>query len=245
MLVVLIIAAVVATVAGSSRLIGNLPVLAWVGLVALTALAAAPEALDRFRRAIDSVARASRVIAVVGGWIVFVLALYNVVTRYLDKYVERDILSGKVDSATWQMFAVMFLLAVNHGVLTEVNPRVDFWWAEFSLRRKAWLDFVLHLALLLPFTIMGLRLLWPFAQTSLGRKFDGTWPDGWQVWNSWEQSPDADTLPVGPVKSLLVVCFALWFLQILSETIKRGFILMGRIEYADQPETAEQPIRIE
>lgn len=72
-------------------------------------------------------------------WGIFVVIFVYVVSRYSARYVEANIIVGEVNSLGLQMFALLALLGVGHGVKTSVNPRIDFWWAEFSNKAKAWI----------------------------------------------------------------------------------------------------------
>ena len=183
-------------------------------------------------------------------WAVFILALFSSLSRYIAKFVEADLIIAEVSSLGWQSFAFIALLGVGYGVREGVNPRIDFWWANFSRRTKAWLDFVLHILLFMPFLFMVLRILYPFARNTLGYKPDrsgaggGEWPSGWRVWETWEQQGDAGQLPVGPVQAMLFVAFILFALQIFAEVIKHGFTLIDREDLAgtDEPDA---PLRIE
>jgi TRAP-type mannitol/chloroaromatic compound transport system permease small subunit len=177
-------------------------------------------------------------------WVVFIVQLFNVVTRYGTRYVEQDILIGQATSLAWQSFAALFLLGVNYGIRDGVNPRIDFWWANFTDKTKASIDFVLHTLLFLPFVFMAIRILQPYAAIALGRKRDGTWPSGYRVWETWEQSSDADQLPVGPIKALLLVGFVLIGIQLISELIKTGFVIAGRRRYGNLA-SSDAPLRIE
>ena len=67
---------------------------------------------------------------------------------------------------------------------------------------------------------------------------------GWQVWETWERSGDADQLPVGPIQAFILVGFILWALQIVAEIIKTGFIIIGRNDLAAL-EVADAPLRVE
>ncbi len=172
-------------------------------------------------------------------WGVFLLSFFNVITRYGARFVDRDIIIGETTAMAWQTFALIALLGLGYGVKAGVNPRIDFWWANFSRVKKAWLDFTLHCLCLLPFLFMALRILWNFAGTSLGYKPDrsgqglpGQWPSGWRVWETWEQASDAGQLPVGPIQTMLFVGFVLWTMQIVAEIIKWGFVMIGRLDYA-------------
>ena len=176
-------------------------------------------------------------------WIVFILGLFNVITRYLARFIERDIIVGEIFDLQWMLFGVLFLLAFNYGMREGVNPRIDFWWANYPAKRKARIDFVFHLFLLLPFTWLGIRILYPWAMTGLGRRFDGTWPT-WKVWEIWEQSGDAGGLPRGPIKFVVFAGFVLFATQIIAEMIKTYFVMRGREDLANLAER-ESPLRVE
>ncbi len=183
-------------------------------------------------------------------WGVFLLALYSSLSRYIARFVERDLIISEVGSLAWQSFALIALLGVGYGVREGVNPRIDFWWAEFSNRTKALLDFTLHVTLFIPFLVMALRILRPYAKTSLGFKkdfsgqTDGQWPSGWRVWETWEQQGDAGQLPTGPIQAMIFVAFCLFLLQIVADTIKHGFTLINREDLGQIPEQ-DVPMRVE
>jgi len=184
-------------------------------------------------------------------WAVFVIALFSSLTRYTAKFVNADLIIAEVSSLGWQAFALIAMLGIGYGVREGVNPRIDFWWAEFSNKKKAWLDFVLHVAFLLPFLLMVGRILFPFAKNTLGFKPDrsgqglpGRWPSGWRVWETWEQQGDAGQLPVGPIQAMLLVAFMLFTLQIVAEVIKHGFTLIDREDLGGTM-TADAPLRVE
>ena len=240
-----LVAAVVAHLfTDTSYLIGGFEWWWWILLLGAVALSAWHPGLDRLRRWIEAVPTVTLRIAMFLAWAVFVLQFFNVITRYGAEYVEQDILFGEVVSLAWQSFGLMFLVAVNAGVRDGVNPRIDFWWTDFSNRTKAALDFGMHTALLLPFVFMSVRILQNYASAALGRRHNGEWPAGWRVWQSWEEAVDAGGLAVGPIKTMLLVGFALFGLQVLAEVIKTGFVLIGREDYGAVAES-DVPQRIE
>ncbi len=241
---VLVIAAAYHTVLDTKYMIGNFGWWQWVALLAVVGLSSQPDLLNAVRVGLESITNATRTLAWILAWVVFVVQFFNVITRYGNEYVDQDILIGQASSLAWQTFGALFLLGANYGVRDGVNPRIDFWWADFGLKTKARLDFVLHTALFLPFVWMAARILHPYAEISLGKKRSGEWPSGWRVWETWEQSPDADQLPVGPIKAMLLVGFVLIGLQIVAEIIKTGFVWLGRSDYGDIKEH-DAPQRIE
>lgn len=241
---VVLVAIVFHTLIDTKYLIGNFGVGYWIACAVVIALSFRPVTMHHIRLGIERVASLSKAVAWILAWAVFVFQLFNVITRYGNDLVERDILFGQVVSLATMSFGLMFLLGINYGVRDGVNPRIDFWWGNFKPKTKAWLDFVIHVSLFAPFIWMALRIIQPYAATSLGRKFDGTWPNGARVWETWEQSPSAGELPVAPIKAAMLVAFALLALQIIAELIKTGFVMMGDSRYGEL-KTSDVPQRIE
>ena len=240
----LVLGVLYSTLLDTKYLIGNLEAWMWIGLIVIVGLSLWPTGFNGVRLGLESVASVTKRISMFLAWFVFIVQFFNVVTRYGTRYVDQDILIGEATSLAWMSFAALFLLGANYGIRDGVNPRIDFWWANFSDERKAWIDFVFHAFLFLPFVFMAIRILQPYAAISLGRKRDGSWPSGHRVWETWEQSPDADQLPVGPIKALLLVGFVLIGIQIVAELVKTGFVIAGRRRYGDLPES-DAPARIE
>ncbi len=241
--------AVIATILDADLLIGRMPWWMWVLTLAAIAIATAPQVLHRVRLGIERISTLTGYVAFVLAWLVFFIQVFNVVTRYSNDWFDADILFGQTVSMAWMGFGLLFLLGANYGVKAAVNPRVDFWWAEWSNKRKAWLDFIMHSLFFFPFLLLGIRVLLPYAKISLGfRPFAndgmGEWPSGWRVWETWEQSVNAGELPVGPIQAFLLVGFVLWAAQIFAEMIKTGFIIAGRNDLADIA-AADAPVRVE
>lgn len=163
--------------------------------------------------------------------VIFAVGLLNVVLRYVGRTTQQSLVSNAWVDLQWQAFALLFLLGVGYGVREGVNPRVDFLSQRFSPRRAAAIDLALHAGLLLPFCVFVMTVFWPYSATALGRRSGGTWSD-WQVWLTWEGSPNPGGLPVGPIKALMLVAFVLLALQIIAEIIKSVFVLMGRDDLA-------------
>ena len=244
-----LLAAVIATATGADLLIGRLPWWLWLLAIAIVAMSTSATALHGVRLAIEKVSTFTGYIAMVLAWFIFFIQLFNVITRYTNSWFETDILFGETTSMAWMGFGMLFLLGVNYGVKEGINPRIDFWWADFSNRTKAWLDFVMHTVFFLPFLVLGIRILKPYAARSLGyNRFAndgaGEWPAGWRVWESWEQSGNAGELPVGPIRAFLFVAFILWAAQVFAEMIKTGFVIAGREDLGDVA-TVDAPLRVE
>ena len=199
--------------------------------------------LYRLRVVIEAVTSFTGKISWVLVWVVFTLGLFNVVTRYVARFIERDIIVGEVFDLQWMIFGGLFLFGLNYGVREGVNPRIDFWWANFPPKRKAVIDLVVHSLLFLPFLVMSIRVLWGYALAGMGRSFDGTWST-WKVWEIWEQSTDAGGLPRGPIKLLILIGFILMATQVVAEIIKQILVLSGHEELAGVA-AHEAPLRVE
>lgn len=246
------LAAVIATAVGADLLIGRMPWWLWMLTLAVIAASASPAVLHAVRLAIDTVATFTGGLAMILAWVIFFLQLFNVITRYSNNWFATDILFAETVSLAWMSFGMLFLLGVNYGVKEGINPRIDFWWADFSNRRKAWLDFVMHTVFFFPFLILGIRILKPYAAIALGynrfaNEGEGEWPAGWRVWESWVTSVNAGELPAGPIRAFLFVAFILWAAQVFAEMIKTGFVLAGREDLADihAIDSVEAPRRVE
>ena len=224
--------------------VGNLAWWNWLVLIGAAAASLWHNGLDRVRRGIESVATGTKTAAWILAWLVFFLQLFNVITRYGNDLVKTDILFGETTSLAWQSFGLMFLLGMNYGVREGVNPRIDFWWANFSNKRKASLDFVVHSALLLPFVVMAIRILKGYAATSLGRRFNGDCRVAGVSGRPGRKRSTRGGLPVGPIKVMLLVAFVLFGMQILAEVIKTGFVMIGD-DKRGKIAGLETPLRVE
>ncbi|MDY7104823.1 MAG: TRAP transporter small permease subunit [Actinomycetota bacterium] len=191
-------------------------------------------ALDAVRRVIERISGLGGAIAAYLVVAIFVIGILNVVLRYYGRAQGTTLVSNLWVDAQWQLFGLLFLVGVGYGVREGVNPRVDFWYSNFSERRRALIDLIGHTVLLVPFCWMAVRLMWPFGMAALGRRTtaDGTSWETWRVWEIWEESNNPNGLPLGPIKFMMVIGFALFGLQIVAEIIKRIFVLTGRSELA-------------
>jgi TRAP-type mannitol/chloroaromatic compound transport system permease small subunit len=167
------------------------------------------------------------------------VGFYNVVARYLGRFIGMQLSSNTFIELQWYMYSVVFLLGFAYILKRGINVRVDFIYSKWPKERKAMIDFWGHLLFLVPFCIIGIWFSINPVLASWGRLANGTW-------GPWEMSPDAGGLPRAPLKTMIIVGFALLALQALAELIKLYVIMRGnnetlRIEKAD----TDQPLRIE
>lgn len=139
----------------------------------------------------------------------------NALLRYATKFTGVSLSSNAYLDIQWYMFSLIFLLGAAAGLRQEVHVRVDVFYERISARARAWIDIAGSVLFLLPFCVMMLVTSWP------------------AVHNSWivrEGSPDPGGLIRYPIKTVLLVCFVLLFLQGCSQIITRIGILRGVVE---------------
>lgn len=166
----------------------------------------------RFARAVDRLNRAfGRLVALLTGLMVL-LGAFNAIARYFERDAGIRLSSNAFLEAQWYLFSLVFLLGAAHTLARNGHVRVDVVYGRLSPRVRAWIDLVGTLVFLLPFCVFALIASWPSIAHS------------WQV---LEVSPDPGGLPRYPIKSAILVCFALLVLQGLSEVVKRIAWLRG------------------
>ncbi|MBW3666480.1 MAG: TRAP transporter small permease subunit [Actinobacteria bacterium] len=154
----------------------------------------------------------------------------SVILRYSGQLMGRRLTNNTVIEAQWYLYSVIFLVGFAYVLKHQINVRVDFWFANQSRKRRAWIDFIGHLVSLIPFALIG---IWVSV------------PQAWRSIRVWEQSPDADGIPRGPIKALLAIAFILLLVQALAEQIRLYAVITDRAHLVDIEEAPEQPIRVE
>lgn len=211
----------------------------WIAVIVYTAPRWYLSGVERMTDALGAVSMYLVILVVVVGFV-------NVVLRYLGRFTEQRLVSNRFIETQWYLFGIIFLLGFAYVLKHQINVRVDFWFANWPKRRRAWIDVVGHVLALLPFSILGMWVNWGPVLRSFGRRPDGSWPEGIAVWRTWEQSPDPSGFPRAPIKGMILVGFALLLLQAVAEMIKLRAILTDREAYYGLvPEDTEQPLRIE
>lgn len=130
-----------------------------------------------------------------------VVVMVDVVLRYLFRFTENWIIELE-----WHLYAALFLLSAGYTLLHDQHVRVDLFYARFSIKRRAWVDLIGHLLLLLP---------WTYVVIVTGYNY---------MINSWairEGSDQPGGLPARYViKSAIFIGFILLMLQGVSQIIK-------------------------
>lgn len=151
------------------------------------------------------------------------VGFYNVIARFLGRYIGINLASNFYIEAQWYLYSLIFFLGFAYILKHDINVRVDFLYTHWSDKTKAWINLAGTLLFLIPFCIMGIWVTYNPVMTSWGRL-----PSG--AWGTWEMSPDPDGLPRAPLKSMLIVAFITLLLQAVAQLIKYIAILRGREE---------------
>ena len=157
-----------------------------------------------------------------------VARMIDTINTWIGKYVSWLILAAVLVSATnaivrkvfdtssnswlelqWVLFSVVFLLCSPWTLLCNEHIRIDIVNNLLPKRARNTIDLVGHAFFLLPLTIIMVVTGIPFFLRSFHIN---------------EQSGNAGGLPQWPTKSLIMIGFALLFLQGISELIKRSAI---------------------
>lgn len=165
-------------------------------------------------------------------WVVLptvAVGFVSVVLRYTGKLMGERLTNNAIIEAQWYLYSVIFLAGFAYVLKHQINVRVDFWFAHQPVTRRAWIDFIGNWISLIPFCLIGIWVSFPQAIQSI---------------RVWEQSPDANGLPRGPIKLLLAIAFVLLLVQALSEQVRMYAVITGR-GHMVEVETPQEHIRIE
>jgi TRAP-type mannitol/chloroaromatic compound transport system permease small subunit len=145
-------------------------------------------------------------------WLILIVVLISAANATMRKVF--DMSSNAWLELQWIMFSVIFLLCSPWTLALNEHIRIDIVNNMFPPRVRNIIDLVGHAFFLLPLTVVMIITSYPFFIRSF---------------NLGEQSMNAGGLPQWPAKSLVLIGFALLFLQGISEFIKRVAVMRGLI----------------
>ena len=160
-------------------------------------------------------------------WLILAMVLigaYNAVARYLGRGLGVNLSSNAYLEAQWYLFSLVFLLAAAYTFKHDKHVRVDVLYGRLSKRGRIWIDLIGTLVLLLPFSFFVLWVSWPTVLNS---------------WKVLEGSPDPGGLPRYPIKSMILVAFALLALQGIAEVVRRIGMLRSGDDLSPNPDEAK------
>ncbi len=172
--------------------------------------------------------------------VTIVVGFMNVLLRYVGQIIQQRLTSNLFIELQWYLYSLVFFFGFAYILKHNINVRVDFWYANFPTKTKAWIDLIGHLLALIPFCLLALYFTYSPVLTSWGLRPNGTW-------GTWELSPDPSGLPRAPIKSMILVAFFTLLLQTSSEVIKHIALIRGQQQLVDDALAAkpEAPLRIE
>ena len=173
------------------------------------------EKLLKISRIIDAL---NEVIGKITSWLVLVLVVvggWNVVGRYLGRLTGSNLSSNAYIEAQWYIFDLIFFFAAAYALKHNEHVRVDVFYSKWNPRRKALVEILGTILFLIPFC--GLIIFY-------------SWETIVNSWSIWETSSDPDGLPRYPIKTVIIISFALLILQGISQIIKNLAIFKGYLQ---------------
>ena len=145
-------------------------------------------------------------------WLIFVAVVVSSVNATVRKVLDTS--SNAWLELQWVLFSAVFLLCAPWTLLANEHIRIDIVNNQLPKTVRNWIDLIGHAFFLLPLTVIMIWTGIPFFLKS---------------WRVNEQSFSAGGLPQWPAKSLVMIGFALLFLQGISELVKRIAVMRGLI----------------
>lgn len=158
--------------------------------------------------------RVNEVIGKIAGYCILLAILVSAGNAIVRK-IAPQFSSNAWLEAQWYLFGAAFLLAAAMVLKQNEHIRIDILYGAFSRRVQHWIDLFGHVVFLLPFCLVMLYYLGPYALKSF---------------RSGEMSTNAGGLIIWPAKALLLIGFILLTLQCISEIIKKIAVMRGVIE---------------
>src|SRR5690606_38441655 len=143
-------------------------------------------------------------------WLILVAILVSAVNATMRKAF--NVSSNAWLELQWYLYGGAFLGAAAYTLLENEHIRIDILYGALRRRRQHWIDLIGHVLFLMPFTILMVWLLWPWAIRSI---------------RSGEMSMNAGGLLLWPAKLMLLIGFVMLMFQGFSEIIKKIAIMRG------------------
>ena len=145
-------------------------------------------------------------------WLVIAAVLVSAVNATVRKVFDTS--SNSWLELQWVLFSVVFLLCSPWTLLANEHIRLDIVNNMLPKPIRNTIDVIGHAFFLLPLTVVMILTGVPFFLVSYGQN---------------EQSLNAGGLPQWPSKGLIMIAFALMFVQGISELVKRIAVMRGLI----------------
>lgn len=188
-------------------------------------------ALLALSRAID---RVNEVIGKSVIWLILVAVLVSAVNALVRKIFNSS--SNAWLELQWYLFGAAFLGAAAYTLRQGEHVRIDIVYGMWKRRTQHRIDLFGHVVFLMPFVLLMIYYLWPYAMRSMCI--------GQNEFCRIERSTNSGGLQLWPAKLMLLVGFILLAVQGVSEIIKKIAVMRGLIEdpnpFVSTHEAAEQ-----
>jgi TRAP-type mannitol/chloroaromatic compound transport system permease small subunit len=172
------------------------------------------QGLLKLSRGIDALnGRIGKIVA----WLILIVVLVSALNATVRKLFDTS--SNSWLELQWVLFGIVFLLCSPWTLLSNEHVRIDIVNNMLPKGVRNAIELFGHIFFLLPLTIIMMVTSVPFFMRSFRIN---------------EQSMNAGGLPQWPAKSLIMIGFALLFIQAISEIIKRLAIMGGLIADAHE-----------
>ena len=169
------------------------------------------------KRLISAIDRLTELVGRAVSWLALLLVVvgsWNALARVVDRETGTSLSANTWLEGGWYLFAALFLFAAAWALKNDAHVRVDIFYARFSPRGKAWVDFLGSFLLLIPFCLFILWAVWPSVATS---------------WRIKEMSPDPGGLSRWPIRAALPAAIVLLLLQGFANGVKAWWRLRGKV----------------
>ena len=146
-------------------------------------------------------------------WLILVAVLVSATNALIRKIFSTS--SNAWLELQWYLFGAAFLLAAAYTLKQNEHIRVDLVYGHLSRRAQHWIDLLGHIVFLMPFALLMVFYLFPYAVLSF---------------RSGEMSTNAGGLIIWPAKAMLLIGFFLLAWQGVSEIIKKIAVMLGNMD---------------
>lgn len=151
----------------------------------------------------------------IGGFNVIARYAYDPIARaFGDDFAQRLSSNVYLELQTYA-YNLVFLLGAAFVLNQNAHVRVDIVFTQLGPKARAWVDVLGTALFLIPFALMGIY----FSQSYVARS-----------WRQLEVSPNPGGLPRYPIKTIILIAFALLIVQGVSEIIKNAAFIRGRTD---------------
>ena len=155
-------------------------------------------------------------VATIGGWfgaILVVVVCYDVVTRYFGVPKPFGLNSTMIQESEYWLHSYLIVLVVGYAYVRNAHVRIDLVRDMLPIGVKCWIEAIGIVLFLVPYSILGVWLAWPYAVNSFHQGEISKSQIG--LSNIWL------------LKGGLIVLFVLLFLAAVSQLIKAVSGILG------------------